>query len=283
MHIGDISIDRIIEMETPFMHPKDMFPDAPMDVIDTHRSWMEPNALCPHTGKIIINIQTYIIRTPQHTILVDTCIGCNKTNHYFPEWHQRQDHLWLERLLAQGLDPAEVDYVFCTHLHGDHCGWNTRLIDGRWVPTFPNAQYIISETEISHSEAAGAPAYQESVLPCIESGQVIKAGNDFALNHNVWVEPTPGHTPGHMAVHLKSGQHRAVLCGDVIHSPLQCLYPHWQYWIDYDSAQANHTRRKFLEEQCEHQRLVLTAHFPTSSMGYVKEKEEAFRFEFVGW
>ena len=283
MQIGDISVERIMEMVTPFMRPEDMFPDASMETLNAHRSWMEPAALCPQTGKIIINIQTYIIRTPQHTILVDTCIGCDKTNHYFAEWHQRSDHIWFDRLLAHGLDPAEVDYVFCTHLHGDHCGWNTRLIDGRWVPTFPNARYIISETEIRHSAAAGAPAYQESVLPCIETGQVIAAGNDFALDDNVWVEPTPGHTPGHIAVHLKSGKQRAVLCGDVIHSPIQCLYPHWQYWIDYDSGQANDTRRKFLEEQCEQQRLVLTAHFPGSSMGYVKVQEEAFNFEFVEW
>jgi glyoxylase-like metal-dependent hydrolase (beta-lactamase superfamily II) len=283
MQLGEISIERIMEMETPFMMASDMFPDAPMEVFEENRAWLEPTALCPETGKLIIAIQTYIIRTPHHTILVDTCIGCNKTHHYFPEWHQRSDAGWMQKLLARGIKPAEVDYVFCTHLHGDHCGWNTQLIDGHWVPTFPNAKYIISEEEIKHSEAAGAPAYLESVLPCIEAGQVIAASADFALNDHVWLEPTPGHTPGHVAIHLQSGKHRAVLCGDLIHSPIQCQYPHWQYWIDHDAEQAIETRTRFLETHCESQSLILTAHFPSSSIGHVKENKEAFIFQFVDW
>ncbi len=265
------------------MTPAAMFPDAAPDDIDKHRHWMEPWALDPKTGKLIIAIQTYVIRTPRHTILVDTCLGCGKTNPYFPEWHMRTDRSWYDALRAKGLHPEQIDYVFCTHLHSDHCDWNTQKVDGRWVPTFPNATYIIAEKELQNVAAAGTPAYQESVLPVVEAGQVQSVASDFALDDQVWLEPTHGHTPGHVAVHLKSGQHRAVLCGDLIHSPLQCHYPQWRYWIDSDAQQAIATRQRFLQEQCEHNRLMLTAHFPRSSMGFVEAERDAFRFRFIDW
>jgi glyoxylase-like metal-dependent hydrolase (beta-lactamase superfamily II) len=280
LQVGDILIDRIVEMEIPFMTPTNAFPDSPVGIIEEHRHWMEPTALCPDSGMLIIAIQTWVIRTPQHLILVDTCIGCDKTNHYFESWHKRTDDSWYLKLLDKGINPADVDFVFCTHLHGDHCGWNTRLVDGRWIPTFPNAKYIIARQEIDQAALDNAPAYQESVLPIIETGQVVAVDTDYALDDQVWLEPTPGHTPGHVAVHLASKGQRAVLCGDLIHSPLQCLYPHWKYWIDFDQKEAIQTRQSFLEKRCEDQSLVLTAHFPTPSTGYVEAREDAFWFRF---
>ena len=283
MQLGNIRIDRIVEMEFPFMDPLKMFPDATAADIDAHRHWLQPWALCPDTGKVIIAIQTWVIRTPQHTILVDTCIGCGKTNTFLPQWHQRNDRAWYSRLQALGIDPASVDYVFCTHLHSDHCGWNTQRVDGRWVPTFPRATYIIAERELQHACSAGSAAWHESVLPVVEAGQVQAVAADFALDDHVWLEPAPGHTPGHVAVHLRSGSQRAVLCGDLIHSPLQCRFPRWRYWIDSDAAQAVATRERFLQQQCEARSLVLTAHFPASSMGYVEASGNAFGFRFVDW
>ena len=283
MQLGDIRIDRILELATPFMTPTAMFPDATAEAIERHRHWLEPWVLDPASGKIVINIQTYLIRTPRHTILVDTCLGCNKTNPYFPDWHMRSDHSWYAALRAHGVLPEQVDYVFCTHLHSDHCGWNTQLVDGRWVPTFPNARYIISATELQHTAGADTPAYRESVLPCIEAGQVQAVAADFALDDNVWLEPAHGHTPGHVAVHLQSGRQRAVLCGDLIPSPRQCHFPRWRYWIDSDARQAVATRERFLQEQCAERRLVLTAHFPRSSIGYVEADDDAFRFRFMEW
>lgn len=199
----------------------------------------------------------------------------------FPQWHQRNDSTWYNRLLALGIHPASVDYVFCTHLHSDHCGWNTQRVDGRWVPTFPRATYIIADTELQHARAAGSVAWQESVLPVIEAGQVQAVATDFALDDHVWLEPAPGHTPGHVAVHLRSGSQRAVLCGDLIHSPLQCHFPRWRYWIDSDATQAIATRERFLQQQCATHSLVLPAHFPGVSMGYVEASGDAYAFRFA--
>lgn len=283
IQLGDIRISRIVEMETPFMDPLQMFPDATAEQLAQHRSWMQPWALCPASGNIMIAIQTYVIQTRHHLILVDTCIGCDKTNPFFPAWHQRSDRGWYRALQAQNLNPQDVDFVFCTHLHSDHCGWNTQLVDGRWVPSFPRAKYIIAEKELQHVATAGTAAYRESVLPVIEAGQVQGVAADFALDDQVWLEPTHGHTPGHVAVHLQSGQQRAVLCGDLIHSPLQCHHPQWRYWVDSDPKQAIATRLRFLQQQSESRSLVLTAHFPGSSVGHVETAGEAFNFRFASW
>jgi glyoxylase-like metal-dependent hydrolase (beta-lactamase superfamily II) len=279
--LGEIRIDRILELETPFIPPLQAFPDATEADIDEHRHWLEPLALCPRSGKLVITIQSWLVRTPHHTILVDTCLGCNKTNPYFPEWHRRTDPSWLHRLLQLGVQPEQVDYVFCTHLHGDHCGWNTRWQDGRWVPTFPHARHVISARELAHAETADTPAWRESVLPLVEAGLVLPVTGEFALDDHLWLEPTPGHTPGHVAVHLRSGQQRAVLCGDLIHSPLQCHYPRWRYWIDSDPVQAIDTRVRFLQTHAESGTLVLSAHFPSPSLGRILAAGEAFRFSFV--
>ena len=279
--VGDIVIRRVLEMEIPFRTPEHLFPDYAPEAFDAHRHWMEPWALCPETGKMILAVQSYLVRTRRHTILVDTCMGCDKTYESFMPWHKRTDRVWLTRLGAAGVGPEDIDYVFCTHLHADHCGWNTQLVDGRWVPTFPNAKYIFARREVEHVQTVPSLQYQESVLPVIEAGQAVLVDTDFALDDDVRLEPTPGHTPGHVAVALASNGHAAVICGDLVHCPIQCVFPGWQFWIDSDRDLAKKTRRNFLEANCESGRLVLTAHFPSPSMGHVLEDGDAFRFRFV--
>jgi len=148
-----------------------------------------PWALCSETGKLILAIQTYVLRTARHTILVDTCVGCDKASS-IPVWHMRTDTSWLERLLSVGVAPQTVDYVFCTHLHGDHIGWNT-------VPVFPNAKYIFAKKEIEFAQSvvteARSKAYAQSVLPVLEANQAQLVDTDFALDDEVWLTPTPGH------------------------------------------------------------------------------------------
>ena len=279
--LGDMTVQRIVEMEFPFRTPGELYIDATDEAIDRHRHWLEPWALDPASGRIILAVQSYLLRTRHHTILIDTCVGCDKTSTFLPAWHRRSDRGWLARLTAAGVRPEAVDYVLCTHLHSDHCGWNTQLVDGRWVPTFPNARYVLARREVAHQESLGTPSFAESVLPILEAGQAQLVDTDFALDDQVWLEPTPGHTPGHVAVGMASGGAAAVMSGDLMHSPLQCALPDWRYRIDSDPEEANRTRRRFLESNESSGRLVLTAHFPSPSMGRIVAADDAFRFDFV--
>jgi glyoxylase-like metal-dependent hydrolase (beta-lactamase superfamily II) len=137
--LGEIVVQRIADMEYPFLPPTDFFAEATAENLVPHRHWLKPHALCLKTGKLILSVKSYLVRSTRHTILIDTCIGCNKSETWLPEWLGRQDFVWLERLRSAGVHLDAVDYVFCTHLHMGHVGWNTQLLDGRWVLTFPNA------------------------------------------------------------------------------------------------------------------------------------------------
>jgi glyoxylase-like metal-dependent hydrolase (beta-lactamase superfamily II) len=281
-HVGGIEIRRIMEMEFPFLEATTFLPDATEAALAPLRPRFEPWALEPGTGKLILALQSYLVRTSRHTILIDTCVGCDKSSP-FPFWNMRDDAGWLSRLAAAGAPPEAIDYVFCTHLHGDHIGWNTRLLDGRFVPTFPNARYVFARREIAHAETMPperAISIRQSVQPVLEAGQAVIVDSDFALDDEVWLAPTPGHTPGHVAVHLRSNGAEAVMCGDLMHSPIQCARPHWSARPDADKALAAETRRRFLETSLAENRLVMTAHFPSPSTGRVAAEDSAFGFRF---
>jgi len=276
--IGELAVRRVMEMQIQFRLPSVMFPSSTPDELAELMPQVTPWALDPVTGKTILAVQSYLVRTRRHTILIDTCIGCGKTNARIPDWANRTDRSWLTSLATAGVRPEEVDYVFCTHMHADHSGWNTQLIDGRWVPTFPNAKYIFARTEVEHFERTGLPQYPENVLPVIEAGQAVLVDSDYALDDEIWLEPTPGHTPGHVAVNLKSAGSHALMWGDLLHSPLQCFRPDWWFEVDTDRAQAVASRRRVLEACSEHNHLVLTAHFPAPSVGRISAEGNAFRF-----
>ena len=147
--LGDIRIDRIVEWEAPIFLPGYFFHDCRPEHIDALRPWLEPDALDPHSGKMVMPVQSYLLRTRHHNILVDTCIGCDKSDDDVAVWQYLRDQSWLQRLAATGVGVRDIDYVFCTHLHLDHCGWNTRLVDGRWTPTFPNECAMNTSSELA--------------------------------------------------------------------------------------------------------------------------------------
>ncbi len=279
--LGDISINRILELESLFARPEEMFDEAVPEALEPHRHWLEPKALDPETGKMILPVQSYLLRTRHHTILIDTCIGCRKSYGGVPQWKDLREETWLANLAAAGVGPEDIDYVFCTHLHVDHCGWNTRLIDGSWAPTFPNARYILAKDEYAACEAAGTPVFHENVLPIMEAGQAVLVAADYALDDEVWLTPAPGHTAGHVAVNIASRGCKAIMTGDLIHSPLQLAHPDWSPKFDTDPALSAKTRRSFLDRHCEADILVMTAHFPSPSVGHVApHAEREFDFEF---
>ena len=225
-------------------------------------------------------VLSYLVRTRHHCILIDTCVGCNKSYAEPPEWHQRINEAWLENLKAAGVHPEDVDYVFCTHLHSDHCGWNTQLIDGRWVPTFPNAKYVFAREEYQEIEAENSQIYVDNVQPIVDAKQAVLVDMDYALDDEIWLEPTAGHTAGHVAINLKSRQQHASMCGDLIHSPLQLAEPEWSCNSDYDLAAAANTRKKFLTTYCESDTLILTAHFPSPSVGHIVTRGDRYDFAY---
>ena len=280
--IGGISVQRIIEFEGPFFEPGRFFPDATSEALAPHLDWLVPKAMDAETGMLIFPFQSYLVRTEHHAILIDTCVGCGKEIPHRPQWHMKTDRLWLEKLAATGLRPEDIDYIFCTHLHVDHCGWNTDFVNGKWAPTFPNATYIFAAEEYAAAETENSMIFQQSVLPVMDAGKAKLVKSDFALDDQVWLEPTPGHTAGHVAVHLSSSGQQAVMCGDLIHSPLQCVRPDWCAFVDLDKDLARQTRRNFMANNAESGNLVLTAHFPSPSMEHFVAEADAFRFDYLG-
>ena len=280
--IGDLQIARTVEMIMPFPALQ-FFPETTAADWAPHQHWLQPSAMDAE-GNLLFPMQSYIVRTAHHTILIDSCVGNDKDRPTRPAWHMKSDQTYIQALAAQGLSVADIDFVMCTHLHTDHIGWNTRLVDGRWVPTFPNARYIFTRKEFeawdSGHEKFSRQPYEDSVLPVVAAGQAELVNNDYALDDQVWLQPTPGHTPGHVAIRLASKGQQAVMSGDLIHSPVQCQHPEWTAWPDWNAGLAKQTRRTFLEQCCDSDVLMCTAHFPLPSSGRVVAEGAAFRFEY---
>ena len=228
--------------------------------------------------------QSYVVRTPHHTILVDSCVGNDKNRPARPMWNMKSDSVYMDGLAAAGIGVEDIDFVLCTHLHVDHVGWNTRLQDGRWVPTFPNARYLFSEKELAYwteqNRQAPNPVIEDSVLPIVAANRADLVSSSHALDDHLRLLPTPGHTIDHFAVELGRGSAQAVITGDLIHSPIQARYPEVNMRIDHDQAQAATTRRRFLESYCDRPTLCCFAHFPSPSVGRLKRWDAGFRCDF---
>jgi glyoxylase-like metal-dependent hydrolase (beta-lactamase superfamily II) len=279
--LGEITVTPIVEQQQPLFDIFEFFPDVTPELFDENRSWLEPWAVDPATRKLILCVQSYLVRTPRHTILVDSCVGNDKERPQRPFWHKMKGEAFMQGLAAAGVSPADIDFVMCTHLHVDHVGWNTRLENGRWVPTFPNARYLFSERELAHWTALHAKdpigCIADSVLPILEAKKADLVRSDHALDDHVRLMPTPGHTPDHFAVAVGKGRDKAVFTGDLIHSPLQARYPEISYRMDFDPKQSAATRRAFLERYCDSETLCCTVHFPQPSSGRVLRWGEGFR------
>jgi glyoxylase-like metal-dependent hydrolase (beta-lactamase superfamily II) len=209
IRIGDVTIDAVIEREGPWRRPQDFFPTYDDAVFRHHLKSMEPEVFDVASGLMVITYQTFVVRTPHYTILVDTCTGENKDHP--PPFDFPGKERWRKELFALGISYEQIDYVFCTHLHIDHTGWNTTLRDGRWVPTFPNAKYIFHKREYAVWEAEYAKGnnppgkvFRDNCLPIVEAGQALLVDDDYALDDLVTLTQTPGHSPCHCCVNIFS-------------------------------------------------------------------------------
>ncbi|MGJ5206082.1 MBL fold metallo-hydrolase [Bradyrhizobium sp. HKCCYLR20261] len=282
--VADTTIHRIIEQETTFLPAREMFPDLTPEMLATERGALQTANALDAQDTLILCFQSYVVKTPHHTILIDSCIGNDKPRAR-PVWNMKTDDTYMRALAAAGISVDDIDVVMCTHLHTDHVGWNTRLDNGRWVPTFPKARYVFAQAEYDYWLAQNAktevPAFADSVLPVVEAQRADIVSDAFAIGDHVRLLPTPGHTPGHIAVAVGKGQDDAVFAGDLIHTPLQLAYPELSPRFDVDPAQAAVTRRAFLDRYCDTPTLCCTAHFPSPSVGRITRRGNGFACEAV--
>ena len=290
LQFGDVTVQRLVEAEGPGFFPGFLIPDSDEQVLAAERDWLLPHFHDPGSGRLVMSVHSYVVRTPKHTILIDTCVGNDKNRPSTKPWHQLQTP-WLDDLRAMGVSPEEVDYVMCTHLHVDHVGWNTRLVDGRWVPTFPNAKYLFHKDEYAHWQAVEeAPqdgqgsggsdgCFTDSVLPVMEAGQAILVDNGHSLDDTFWLDDTRGHSPGHVAIRMQAGGREAVFSGDLMHHPIQAMYPEWNSRFCHDPELSRATRRRFVDHHAERDVTVLAAHFAAPTAGRIVAASDRCRFQ----
>ncbi|MCW5704818.1 MAG: MBL fold metallo-hydrolase [Bradyrhizobium sp.] len=282
---GDLTIHRIIEQETTFLPALEMLPTLTPELLAENRAWMQAAGALDASDVLVLCFQSYVVKTPHHTILIDSCIGNDKPRPHRPKWNMKTDDTYMRALGAAGLSVDDIDYVMCTHLHVDHVGWNTRLENGRWVPTFPKARYVFGKTEYDYWAGMHAktpvPVIEDSVMPIVEAKRCEIVSDDHAIGDHVRLLPSPGHTPGHAAFRFGRTKDEAVFSGDLMHSPIQTRYPEMSVKFDVDPVEAGKTRRSFLERYCDTDTLCCTAHFPSPSVGRIKRRGDGFSCEAV--
>jgi glyoxylase-like metal-dependent hydrolase (beta-lactamase superfamily II) len=281
--IGDVTVVRIEETHGPIMPAGAFFPSVPAESWQRHRDLLTPDHLgaddMVHTA-----MQTWLLRSEGRTILIDTAVGNDKERPAVEPWHH-QNVDYLGRLAAAGVHPDDVDLVVNTHLHLDHIGWNTRLVDGGWRPTFPNATYLMPRTDFDYWNPANNPhvsggvnenAFEDSVAPVHAAGQVRLWDGTHRIDAGLRLEAAPGHTPGSSVIILESGGDRALFAGDIMHSPLQVMHPDHNSCFCEDPDQARATRRRLLGWAADQHALVLPAHFSGHTALEVEHRGDAF-------
>ena len=273
--VGSVKISRVVELEVTG-GSRFILPDATRDACRGYR-WMFPHFM-DDAGNLVMSIHALVVDTGTRRIVVDTCIGNDKERD-IPSWSHLQTS-FLADLEAAGYRRESIDTVLCTHLHVDHVGWNTMLVDGQWLPTFPNARYLVGEQEWRYwsGVASSGAVLADSVRPVVDAGLVDFVAMDHRLCDEVWLEPTPGHTPGHVSVRIRAqdgddGMRDALITGDCIHHPCQMTRTDWCSSADYDQAQGRRTREALLERTADSAMLVIGTHFATPTAGRVKRYE----------
>jgi len=285
--VSDIAVHRVEEFTDSNVDPMAFFPDLTPEIVKRHLHWIAPLFWDAERNTIAFTFQTWVLKTKHHTIVVDTCNGNHKPRPYFPQADQLNTP-YLERLKSAGCSPEDVDFVLCTHMHIDHVGWNTRLENGRWVPTFPNAKYLFARKEyeqylpenyIDGKAPIFADVFEDSVLPVIAAGQAQIVDGGYEVNDSVAIDPAPGHTPGHYIVRAGSREDTALFVGDAIHNPIQIAEPQLSTSFCVNPKMAAQSRQRILEDCAEHGYLLAPTHFKPPYIGHVRRDGSTFRFE----
>ena len=280
--VGAASVTRVLEQDAGFP-AGGFFPTSTPEGLAAHADWMAPWAL-DDAGNLKISIQALCVESEGHKIVVDTCVGQRTLPDMFAS--MSDDGSFLTALADAGFAREDVDAVICTHLHFDHVGWNTMWVDDAWVPTFPNARYVLARPEFEHWNAASEEAraaasaitFSDAVTPLFDFGVVDLVDVDHVVTGEVALIPTPGHSPGHVSVRIRSEGAEAIITGDCVHSPVQLMEPDWFTMVDSDPTQSNATRRALVAECLDRDVLVIGTHFPPPTAGRIVTTEAGVRF-----
>lgn len=283
--VGNVEIALVTEMLRSKAPPNVLFPDLDASFPHENRGWLLPDYMTPDGQFLTMSFHSWLVRTGGHMILIDTGAGSHKERPLNPMLHGL-DTKYLENLAEAGASPEEIDVVLLTHLHADHVGWNTRLIDGRWVPTFPNATYVFSRKENdfysvpANEHPMSAGVYADSVKPVVDAGQAIFIDREnFEFMDGIVFRPTPGHSLDHMSIVLSAQGEKAIFAGDVMHHPLQVYQPDWNSRYCEDQILARQTRYEILHFAAESRALYLGGHFAGGSAGLVARDGNGFSWK----
>ncbi|MBZ6200329.1 MBL fold metallo-hydrolase [Streptomyces olivaceus] len=292
--LGDVEITRVIEWSGPIRTARFIVRDSDEETWRRNREWLEPDFWTPADDAYRCHIQTWVLRSEGKTILLDTGVGNGRERPQVPQFAGLQTD-FLARLRAVGVAPEDVDLVVNTHIHYDHVGWNTESRDGEWVPTFPNATYLIPRADNLYFDPEGARrsraprdehervrwegsklVFNDSIAPIHRAGQAVLWEGAHRIDGNLRLEAAPGHTPGSSVVTLRSGTDRAVFVGDLVHSPVQVLEPRWNSCFCDDPQLAARTRASYLSRAAELRELVVPAHWPGHGAAEVRHEGDGF-------
>jgi len=277
--IGDVRITSIVETDagSVIQEGLEMATKEELDKV----TWLRPHFV-DDEGNLIAVVQSFFIEVGDKKILIDTCVGNDKNRVDIPVWSNLQTD-FLEKL-GQVCKREDVQIVFCTHFHFDHVGWNTMLVEGEWIPTFPNAEYFFSEKEYEywkHGPANelndDANGYNDSVKPVIDAGLAKFISHDHKLADEISLIPTPGHTPDHMSVLIESKGECAIITGDAFHHPIQIVHTEWEPEFDTSVKDATQSRIKLLDESVEKNALFIGSHFAAPSAGKISKENAGYK------
>ena len=279
--IGKVEVSRIVEVDGFADNISMLFQGGEPQLLLQY-PWLQPHFATPE-GKMVLSFQAFVVKAGDRRMMVDTCIGADRQRQ-FPIFNDLQTS-FLDDIAAVGCPAESIDTVLCTHLHFDHTGWNTRLVDGKWVPTFPNARYLIARGEyedLKHAMADGSHYtghVPDSVQPILDAGLADFIDYDHQVTPEIRLFPTPGHTAGHCSVHISSEGQAAVITGDLMHHPVQCAEPDREGNFDGDKPMACRTRREFLEQFCDGHSLIIGSHFPEPTAGKLVRDGAGWKLE----
>jgi glyoxylase-like metal-dependent hydrolase (beta-lactamase superfamily II) len=276
--IGAVTVTKVVELEVAG-GSRFILPQASREAI-LPIAWLRPH-FADDEGRLRMSIHALVVATPNRRIVVDTCLGNDKEGRRIPTWNKLQTS-FLADLAAAGHPREAIDTVLCTHLHVDHVGWNTMLVDGKWVPTFPRARYLMGRVEFAHWSGQHerddmAAVFADSVRPVADAGLLDLVETEARICEEVSLVPTLGHTPGHVSVRISSQGEEALITGDFMHHPCQIAHPDWSSTADSDPAAARATRERMLDLLAGTPTLVIGTHFAGATAGRIVRDGDAYR------